>query len=781
MAIPSELNIMSQLLASPQQETYSRQFSEHSAPSRQLSENGSLSENQSASREACEQELVRRRGLEAMVAQVVGSDGHSWLKYGQKQVKGSTATRCARVKSNPRCPAKKTVDITCSNRNEPPSPDAFQVTYRCTLHNHPLPPRQPLLPIRRPPTRHIFPRNHPTKCFNKRPAYRSSDHPNHPNKRVAFSPADLPTGHATDEHFNLADSHRLTPDSHPGDGDTPFNADRPAEFSGGLNALASESDFGGAVNAPAVDSGEALSIVARALQNGSVEVSPAHAASAADAAAADAAVEFEDWAAEALLHSPCQQERLIESTSLRVWDLPPLSPLPTLLRSSPLWLDEVIPVSACSTDLSAAAVDPARSTVSLERLLVALGCQTLEEDHSRRFTDQDSEYPTDEIDSLLGATSPTKQGLQELSSLRCSATNHAGQAGLLREYLGRRGIEEEQTAPGVGRNGKNSFPDFRCQGEEGSVHGPTGATPGALLGCVLPHAAALGAAVSDAPGSQPHQDVPVPPLTATALHTLVRGQNRPSYAMNAPLPRMPFDSTRKSPSGRASQPLTGTTFDALVNGQNCQASANDALLPAPRATAQADAQACDQAWSSGFSAACGTSYHSCSTDFNTSSPGYLSQHTSCTGSDMNRSQWHSPPQHAEATEGVEEAGLVQQQCQQQQQQQQQQHWQQQQDPPGMGTFGSRNSRVPSMRNAPPPQLAAFPTAPKHGMSRPQKPLVPSMHQVPPVRLAAFLAAGEREVSGPLATGSAQHLQGHPNANRDDEVTTLVTIPMQTEN
>ncbi|CAI5984959.1 unnamed protein product [Closterium sp. NIES-64] len=586
---------MSQLLASPQQETYSRQFSEHSAPSRQLSENGSLSENQSASREACEQELVRRRGLEAMVAQVVGSDGHSWLKYGQKQVKGSTATRCyyrcARVKSNPRCPAKKTVDITCSNRNEPPSPDAFQVTYRCTLHNHPLPPRQPLLPIRRPPTRHIFPRNHPTKCFNKRPAYRSSDHPNHPNKRVAFSPADLPTGHATDEHFNLADSHRLTPDSHPGDGDTPFNADRPAEFSGGLNALASESDFGGAVNAPAVDSGEALSIVARALQNGSVEVSPAHAASAADAAAADAAVEFEDWAAEALLHSPCQQERLIESTSLRVWDLPPLSPLPTLLRSSPLWLDEVIPVSACSTDLSAAAVDPARSTVSLERLLVALGCQTLEEDHSRRFTDQDSEYPTDEIDSLLGATSPTKQGLQELSSLRCSATNHAGQAGLLREYLGRRGIEEEQTAPGVGRNGKNSFPDFRCQGEEGSVHGPTGATPGALLGCVLPHAAALGAAVSDAPGSQPHQDVPVPPLTATALHTLVRGQNRPSYAMNAPLPRMPFDSTRKSPSGRASQPLTGTTFDALVNGQNCQASANDALLPAPRATAQADAQA----------------------------------------------------------------------------------------------------------------------------------------------------------------------------------------------
>ncbi|CAI5534492.1 unnamed protein product [Closterium sp. Naga37s-1] len=648
---------MSQLLASPQQETYSRQFSEHSAPSRQLSENGSLSENQSASREACEQELVRRRGLEAMVAQVVGSDGHSWLKYGQKQVKGSTATRCARVKSNPRCPAKKTVDITCSNRNEPPSPDAFQVTYRCTLHNHPLPPRQPLLPIRRPPTRHIFPRNHPTKCFNKRPAYRSSDHPNHPNKRVAFSPADLPTGHATDEHFNLADSHA-------GDGDTPFNADRPAEFSGGLNALASESDFGAAVNAPAVDSGGALSIVARALQNGSVEVSPAHAACAADAAAADAAVEFEDWAVEALLHSPCQQERLIESTSLRVWDLPPLSPLPTLLRSSPPWLDEVIPVSACSTDLSAAAVDQARSTVSLEWLLVALGCQTLEEDHSRRFTDQDSEYPTDEIDSLLGATSPTKQGLQELSSLRCSATNHPGQAGLLQEYLGGRGIEEEQTAPGVGRNGKNSFPDFRCQGEEGSVHGPTGATPGALLGCVLPHAAALGAAVSDAPGSQPHQDVPVPPLTATAPHTLVRGQNRPSYAMNVPLSGMPFDSTRKSPSG----------------------------------------------------------------------------------------EWHFPPLRAEATEGVEEVGLVQQQCQQQQQQQ---HWQQQQDPPGMGTFGSRNSRVLSMRNAPPPQLAAFPTALKHGMSRPQKPLVPSMHQVPPVRLAAFLAAGEREVSGPLATGSAQ--------------------------
>ncbi|CAI5494904.1 unnamed protein product [Closterium sp. Naga37s-1] len=375
MAIASELGT-SRLLECPQQETHNRQLSEHSAASRQPSENESA-----GSREACEQELVRRRGLEAMVAQVVGCDGHSWLKYGQKQFKGSTATRCyyrcARIKSIPRCPAKKTVDISCSNRNEPLSPDAMQVTYRCTLHNHPLPPRPPLLPLRRPPTRH--------------------------------------------------------------------------------------------------------------------------------------------------------QEQLPEYSSLPVWDLPPLSPLPTLLHSSPPWLEELIPVNACSTDLNT--VDSARPTVSLEQLRVALGCQTLEEVHSRRLDGEDSDDPTDEINSLLGATSPTHQGNQELSSLRCSAaTNHAGHTGLLPEYLDGEVTEEEQTAHGVGRNGENFFLGFRCDGEEGSVHGPSEASLEALMGSVLPHAAAVGAAVSDDPGFQAHQDVPVPPVTATMRHTFVNGQKREQHS-----------------------------------------------------------------------------------------------------------------------------------------------------------------------------------------------------------------------------------------------------------
>ncbi|CAI7777835.1 unnamed protein product [Closterium sp. NIES-53] len=331
-----------------------------------------------------------------------------------------------------------------------------------------------------------------------------------------------------------------------------------------------------------------------------------------------------------------------------------------------------------------------------------------EEDHSRRFADQESEDPTDEIDSLLGAILPMKQGLQELSSLGWNATNHAG---LLPEYLGRRVTGEEQTAHGVGSNGENFFLGFHCDGEEGSVHGPSGATLGALLGSVLSHAGVLGAAVSDDPGFQAHQVVLVPPVTTTALHTRVNGKTRPASVM-------------------------------------------DALLRAPRATAQAAAQACDQAWSNGFSTACGTSYHTCSTDFNTSSLGYMSRRTSYTGSGMNRSHWHSPPLHAEATEGVEEVGLVQ--------------HQQQQDPPGTGTCGSQNSCVLSKRNSQlaaflacsipslqRSQLEAFPTAPMHEMFGAQNSLVPSMHKVLLLQLAAFPTAAEHAVFGQLTMASAQ--------------------------
>ncbi|CAI7825073.1 unnamed protein product [Closterium sp. NIES-54] len=113
--------------------------------------------------------------------------------------------------------------------------------------------------------------------------------------------------------------------------------------------------------------------------------------------------------------------------------------------------------------------------------------------------------------------------------------------------------------------------------------------------------------------------------------------------------------------------------------------------------------------------------------------------------DMNRSAQHSPPLRAEATEEVEEVGLVPQQWQQQQQQ----------DPLGTGTFGSRNSHVPTMRIVPPSQLAPFPTAPKHGTFGPQNPHVLSEHRVHLVQLAAFPTAAEHQVFGPLTVGSAQ--------------------------
>ncbi|CAI5988160.1 unnamed protein product [Closterium sp. NIES-64] len=51
-------------------------------------------EQKDVSPEACEQDWGRP-GWEETVVRMVGSDGHSWLKYGQKQVQRSNATRSA--------------------------------------------------------------------------------------------------------------------------------------------------------------------------------------------------------------------------------------------------------------------------------------------------------------------------------------------------------------------------------------------------------------------------------------------------------------------------------------------------------------------------------------------------------------------------------------------------------------------------------------------------------------------------------------------------------------
>ncbi|CAI5503408.1 unnamed protein product [Closterium sp. Naga37s-1] len=197
-------------LARPKQEPASRQISEHETASRQLSEDASasrqltedasasrqLSEDESVSREVWEQEwglrglklegMVARRELEEMVARVVGSDGHNWLKYGQKQVQRSNATRCyyrcSRAKTSLRCSGKKTVDINCRYGSDPLSPHAIQVSYRCRLHNHPTP------PISRPPSHPTVPIDGPTK----RPTYRRT-----------YRPLDRPMSH----HVNLAASH----------------------------------------------------------------------------------------------------------------------------------------------------------------------------------------------------------------------------------------------------------------------------------------------------------------------------------------------------------------------------------------------------------------------------------------------------------------------------------------------------------------------------------------------------------------------------------------------
>ncbi|CAI5461517.1 unnamed protein product [Closterium sp. Yama58-4] len=376
MAIPSELgsNWLLECLRGPHQETHdSRQLSEHLAASRQPSK--------SASREACAQELVLRRGWEAMVARVVGSDGHSWLKYGQKQVKGSSATRCyyrcARAKSISRCQAKKTVDITCSS--EPLSLDAIQVTHRCRLHNHLAP---PLRPIHRPPTPHVLSSNpSSSKCVNKvplssnPPAYRTT---NHLDKRPrTYSPEDLHTGRASDWRFNLAASHGgVCLENDLGISPAP-NAIRPCEPADGLNAMAS--DFGApvsALSALGVDSVGAMNIPT--LQNvirpcesgGGLNALASYFGAALSALGADTVGALNIPTLQigtALLHSPRQEEQLSEFCCLPEWDFPPLSPLPTHLHSSPPCLAGLIPVKSCSTDLNgAAAVDTSRSKVSLE-------------------------------------------------------------------------------------------------------------------------------------------------------------------------------------------------------------------------------------------------------------------------------------------------------------------------------------------------------------------------------------------------------------------------------
>ncbi|CAI7895184.1 unnamed protein product [Closterium sp. NIES-53] len=83
-----EITTIRRVLKSPPQESrWFRAENENESPQRRVFE----SENESADREVWEQEWGPPK-LEKMVAWVVGADGHSWLKYGQKQVQRSDAT-----------------------------------------------------------------------------------------------------------------------------------------------------------------------------------------------------------------------------------------------------------------------------------------------------------------------------------------------------------------------------------------------------------------------------------------------------------------------------------------------------------------------------------------------------------------------------------------------------------------------------------------------------------------------------------------------------------------
>ncbi|CAI5486748.1 unnamed protein product [Closterium sp. Naga37s-1] len=432
----------------------SRQLSEDASVSRQLSED------ESVSREVWEQDLgPRGLKLEVVVARVVGSDGHNWLKYGQKQVQRSNATRCyykctrakttishvlyyclqcyykcSRAKTSLRCPAKKTVDINCRNGSDPLSPDAIQVAYRCRLHNHPAP------PISRPP-------NHPTV-----PIYGPTKRPNY---RRTYRPLDRPMSH----HSNLAVSH------------------------GGAGCTAASSAARLDHLAAALDSPDGGSHAALTYPD-----THSHAALDSQAACSDAA-----------LNAPGADFG------------GPLNALGADFGGphSPPGLAGLIPVSGCSTDLNyAVAVHTRRSTIYEELRLLDLRSQMLGEDGSRRFYDAE-EDSTDEIFSSLGAISPTNQGLQDLQELQeLSLPFSANHVGLLPNFSDAGLVEEEQIAGGVVvGNGESLKFDLHGDGEEGSLHGspgtrlaaPMGHVSGAAVqGAAVPGAAVPGAAVQGA-------------------------------------------------------------------------------------------------------------------------------------------------------------------------------------------------------------------------------------------------------------------------------------------
>ncbi|CAI5988166.1 unnamed protein product [Closterium sp. NIES-64] len=480
----------------------SRQLSEDASVSRQLSEDESIS------REVWEQDLgPRGLKLEVVVARVVGSDGHNWLKYGQKQVQRSNATRCyykctrakttishvlyyclqsrlplptplplspsppralltrcyykcSRAKTSLRCPAKKTVDINCRNGSDPLSPDAIQVAYRCRLHNHPAP------PISRPP-------NHPTV-----PIYSPTKRPNY---RRTYRPLDRPMSH----HSNLAVSH------------------------GGAGCTAASSAARLDHLAAALDSPDGGSHAALTYPD-----THSHAALTYPDTHSHAALTYPDTHSHAALDSQAAcSDAALNAPGADFGG--PLNALgadfggPVNALPSPPGLAGLIPVSGCSTDLnSAVAVHTRRSTIYEELRLLDLRSQMLGEDGSRRFYDPE-EDSTDEIFSSLGAILPTNQGLQDLQELQeLSLPFSANHVGLLPNFSDAGLVEEEQIAGGVVvGNGESLKFDLHGDGEEGSLHGSTGtrfAAPmghvsgAAVQGAAVPGAAVLGAAVQGA-------------------------------------------------------------------------------------------------------------------------------------------------------------------------------------------------------------------------------------------------------------------------------------------
>ncbi|GJP31082.1 hypothetical protein CLOM_g9088 [Closterium sp. NIES-68] len=87
-----------------------------------------------------------RGALEEMALTMRGSDGHCWLKYGQKQLSRQRHIircyyRCASHRSAA-CPVKKVVD---TDMRPPVSPASISVSYSGGCHTHPQPLRpQPL-------------------------------------------------------------------------------------------------------------------------------------------------------------------------------------------------------------------------------------------------------------------------------------------------------------------------------------------------------------------------------------------------------------------------------------------------------------------------------------------------------------------------------------------------------------------------------------------------------------------------------------------------------------